>query len=121
MSDPEILAALKDVFDPELGVNIVDLGLVFRADWTASGIEVEMTLTAPTSPTGEELVEQAGSALRRHFPDMRNIRVDLLLDTEWSPELITEEGRRALGWLTSVLGSPQMQAFMPAVSTRWKH
>ena len=55
MNDPAILAALKEVLDPELGINIVDLGLIYRADWTPAGIEVAMTLTAPTCPAGELL------------------------------------------------------------------
>lgn len=121
MSDPDILAALKEVLDPELGVNIVDLGLVYRAARTAAGIEVDMALTAPTCPAGEMLLEQAGSALRRHFPDTKNIRVDLLMNARWSPERINEEGRRALGWLTSMRKELHNERLMPAVSTRWKH
>lgn len=122
MNDPAILAALKEVLDPELGINIVDLGLIYRADWTPVGIEVAMALTAPTCPAGELLVEQAGSALRRHFPDMRNIRVDLLMDKQWSPERLSEDGRRALGWLRTTTDSMgAVDAIMPAVSTRWKH
>ena len=121
MSDPDILAALKEVLDPELGVNIVDLGLVYRANRTASGIEVTMTLTAPACPAGEMLLEQAGSALRRHFPDTKNIRVDLLDNAEWSPARISEDGRRALGWLTSMREELHNERLMPAVSTRWKH
>jgi metal-sulfur cluster biosynthetic enzyme len=122
MNDPQILAALKEVLDPELGINIVDLGLIYRADWTPVGIEVAMALTAPTCPAGELLVEQAGSALRRHFPETRNIRVDLLMDKQWSPERLSDDGRRALGWLrttTDSLGA--VEAIMPVVSTRWKH
>jgi metal-sulfur cluster biosynthetic enzyme len=122
MNDPQILAALKEVLDPELGINIVDLGLIYRADWTPVGIEVAMALTAPTCPAGELLVEQAGSALRRHFPETRNIRVDLLMDKQWSPERLSEDGRRALGWLRTTTDSMgAVDAIMPAVSTRWKH
>lgn len=122
MNDPQILAALKEVLDPELGINIVDLGLIYHADWTPVGIEVAMTLTAPTCPAAEMLVEQAGSALRRHFPETRNIRVDLVMDRKWSPDRMSEDGRRALGWLRSTTDSMgAVDAIMPAVSTRWKH
>ena len=96
MNDAEILQALKEVHDPELGINIVDLGLVYRAERTREGIVVEMTMTTPTCPIGEMMVMQAEAAVRRHFPDAAAVRVHLLWDPPWSPDLMTEEGRRAL-------------------------
>lgn len=96
MNDAEILRALKEVHDPELGINIVDLGLVYRAERTREGIVVEMTMTTPTCPIGEMMVMHAEAAVRRHFPDAATIHVYLLWDPPWSPDLMTEEGRRAL-------------------------
>ncbi|RAI43509.1 metal-sulfur cluster assembly factor [Rhodoplanes roseus] len=98
MSDSDILQALKDVLDPEMGISIVDLGLVYRADWTADGIVVDMTTTAPTCPFGEAMAQAAKTALRKQFAETRSIRVRLLWDPPWSPERMTEEGRFALGW-----------------------
>ena len=96
MNDADILRALKEVHDPELGINIVDLGLVYRAERTREGIVVEMTMTTPTCPIGEMMVMQAEAALRRHFGDVEEIRVHLIWDPPWSPDLMTDEGRRAL-------------------------
>jgi metal-sulfur cluster biosynthetic enzyme len=96
MNDADILRALKEVHDPELGINIVDLGLVYRAERTREGIVVEMTMTTPTCPIGEMLVMQAEAALRRRFVDVERIRVHLIWDPPWSPDLMTDEGRRAL-------------------------
>ncbi|HEX5846811.1 MAG TPA: metal-sulfur cluster assembly factor [Rhodoplanes sp.] len=96
MNDPDILRALKEVHDPELGINIVDLGLVYLAERTREGIMVEMTMTTPTCPIGEMLVMHAEAALRRHFADVEKIRVHLIWDPPWSPDLMTDEGRRAL-------------------------
>lgn len=96
MNDADILRALKDVHDPELGINIVDLGLVYRAERTREGIVVEMTMTTPTCPIGEMMVMQAEAALRRCFADVEAIRVYLTWDPPWSPDLMTDEGRRAL-------------------------
>lgn len=96
MNDANILRALKEVHDPELGINIVDLGLVYRAERTREGIVVEMTMTTPTCPIGEMMVMQAETALQRHFPDVEVVRVHLLWDPPWSPDMMTEEGRRAL-------------------------
>jgi metal-sulfur cluster biosynthetic enzyme len=60
-------------------------------------IAVEMTMTTPTCPIGEMLTMEAETALRRRFPDAAAVRVHLVWDPPWSPDLITEEGRRALG------------------------
>jgi metal-sulfur cluster biosynthetic enzyme len=95
--DEDILLALKTVIDPELGVNIVDLGLVQRADKTADAIEVALTMTTPACPLGEMLVEEAERALGGRFPEVPSIRVELLRDAVWSPDRMTEEGRRQLG------------------------
>ncbi|MEZ5786458.1 MAG: metal-sulfur cluster assembly factor [Xanthobacteraceae bacterium] len=96
MSDANILRALREVHDPELGINIVDLGLVYRAERTREGIVVEMTMTTPTCPIGEMMVMQAETALRRHFPDVEVIRVHLVWDPPWSLDMMTDEGHRVL-------------------------
>jgi metal-sulfur cluster biosynthetic enzyme len=96
MKDPDILHALKDIDDPELGINIVDLGLVYRAERTRDGIAVDMTMTTPTCPIGEMLRLQAEAALRRRFADAGDVYVRLIFDPPWSPDLMTDEGRRAL-------------------------
>ncbi|EJW11787.1 probably aromatic ring hydroxylating protein [Rhodovulum sp. PH10] len=99
MSDPDILRALEEVMDPELGISIVDLGLIYRADWTKEGIVVDMTTTAPTCPFGETMASEAKDVLRRRFRETPSVRVRLMWDPPWSPELMTEEGRSALGWV----------------------
>jgi metal-sulfur cluster biosynthetic enzyme len=94
----DIRETLSDVIDPELGIGIVDLGLVYRADWTAEGIAVEMTMTTPSCPLGEMLLRDVEQRLRSQFAEARTIRVDLVWDPPWSPARITEQGRRQLGW-----------------------
>jgi metal-sulfur cluster biosynthetic enzyme len=97
MTDDDILLALKVVIDPELGVNIVDLGLVHRVAQTADGIEVALTMTSPSCPLGEMLVEQAEQALHDRFKEAVSIRVELLRDFPWSVDRMTAEGQRQLG------------------------
>ena len=97
-TEPDILDALKQIIDPELGISIVDLGLVYRAEWTKSGINVALTVTAPSCPIGEMLVEEAKTALRVRFSDMASIHVELVWDPPWSPDRMSEEARRQLGW-----------------------
>ena len=95
--DNEILQALKEVIDPEIGINVVDLGLVARADRSADAIDVSLMMTSPTCPLGELMVENARLALSRSFPQTPSIRVALARDLKWSPERMTAEARRQLG------------------------
>ena len=95
--DEDILAALKSVIDPELGINIVDLGLVYRATYDADGIDVELTMTTPSCPLGEIICEEIKLVLHDRFPDAAGVRVALVWDPPWSTELMSEESRRQLG------------------------
>ena len=95
----EVLAALKTVIDPELGINIVDLGLVYRTAHNANGIDIALTMTTPACPLGEMMSEEIKLVLRDRFPDTPDVRVELVWDPPWSPELMSEESRRQLGML----------------------
>lgn len=97
MTDEAILLALKRVVDPELGINVVDLGLVYHAAQVPDGIDVALTMTTPSCPLGEMIVEEARMALHEHFPEAENIRVELVWDPPWSPDRISEDARRQLG------------------------
>lgn len=93
----DILAALKKVIDPELGTNIVDLGLVYFASIGASGIDIALTMTTPACPLGEMMSEEIKSVLRERFPDASDVRVELVWDPPWSPDMMSEEARKQLG------------------------
>jgi metal-sulfur cluster biosynthetic enzyme len=95
----DILAALKAVIDPELGINIVDLGLVYQAAHGANGIDIALTMTTPACPLGEMMTEEIKLVLRDRFPDTPDVRVELVWNPPWSPELMSEESRRQLGML----------------------
>jgi metal-sulfur cluster biosynthetic enzyme len=95
--DDDILSALKAVIDPELGINIVDLGLVYHAARNTNGIHVALTMTTPACPLGEMMMEEIKLVLRDRFPDTSDVHVELVWDPPWSPELMSEESRRQLG------------------------
>ena len=95
----DILAALKTVIDPELGINIVDLGLVYHAARTANEIDIELTMTTPACPLGEMMSEEIKLVLRDRFPELQDLRVEIVWDPPWSPELMSEESRRQLGMI----------------------
>ena len=99
MTDNEdILAALKGVVDPELGINIVDLGLVYGVARSAAGIEVALTMTSESCPLSELLIDDVKEALHARFADAPSIRVELVWSPPWSLDRLSEEGRRQLGW-----------------------
>jgi metal-sulfur cluster biosynthetic enzyme len=80
----EILAVLKTVIDPELGINIVDLGLVYHAERTDNVIDIALTMTTPACPLGEMMSEEIKRVLGERFPDVSDIRVDIVWDPPWS-------------------------------------
>lgn len=97
MNNPEVLAALKGVTDPEIGVNIVDLGLVYRAEHSEQGIEVTLTLSTPSCPLSEMMLEEVRTALKANFADAPAIRVELVWDPPWTPDRMSKAARTLLG------------------------
>ncbi len=98
MIDSEaLLEALKNVYDPELGVNVVDLGLIYGVQQNDGTVRVDMTMTTPGCPLHESMLQGVGDALSI-FPGVRRVEVNLVWEPLWTPERITSDGRRALGW-----------------------
>ena len=95
----DVLEALRDVVDPELGVNVVDLGLVYGIDVDAEKVAtVDMTLTSAACPLTDVIEEQAREALEGLVSDLR---INWVWMPPWGPENITDDGReqlRALGF-----------------------
>ena len=90
--------ALRAVVDPEIGVNIVDLGLIYDLQIGADGsVKLEMTLTTPGCPLHEAIHDAVRRALEP-VPGVSGVDLDLVWLPPWTPEMITPEGRRALGW-----------------------
>jgi metal-sulfur cluster biosynthetic enzyme len=92
-----LMSALTNVYDPELGLNVVDLGLVYGIEQLAGNITVEMTLTTPGCPLHESMLTGVGEALSI-FPGVKRIEVRLVWEPLWTPDRISEQGRQALGW-----------------------
>jgi metal-sulfur cluster biosynthetic enzyme len=95
----DILEALRDVVDPELGVNVVDLGLVYGVNLDEAKVAtLDMTLTSAACPLTDVIEEQAGAALEGVVSDFR---INWVWMPPWGPESITDDGReqlRALGF-----------------------
>ena len=98
LSPGQLLDSLMQVIDPEVGINIVDLGLIYAVSVTGSTANIEMTLTTPGCPLHETIKEAVNRALLTDHPDLTHVDVQLVWDPRWNVEFITEEGNRQLGW-----------------------
>ena len=93
----EIRENLKSVYDPEIGVNIVDLGLVYDADVADNGdVLVTMTLTSLGCPLGPVIVQEVTNALK-DLPGLGEVDVKLVWSPPWSPEMMSEDAKDELG------------------------
>ena len=96
ISHDDVLEALRDVYDPEIPVNIVDLGLVYDVAVDDCDVEIKMTLTFAGCGMGPYIAQQAEWRLAE-IDGIEDISVDLVFDPPWTPEMITEEGKKLLG------------------------
>lgn len=92
---------LKQVVDPELFVNIIDLGLVYSVEITdgeadKQDIKIDMTMTSPACPAGPQLIAQSKRVLSK-MPGVGNVDVKIVFDPPWTPDRMTEEARDQLG------------------------
>lgn len=91
-----LLDALRQVIDPELMINVVDLGLVYSVIAEESKVKVEMTLTSPACPAGPQIVQQSKQALER-LEGVSEAEIRLVLSPPWTPDRMTDEARDQLG------------------------
>jgi len=97
-SEDAIRDALRFVVDPEVGLNIVDLGLVYGVEVSAERIGVRMTMTTPACPVADTLVESARAAVRSAVPEIPDIEIELVWDPPWNPDMMSEIARDHFGW-----------------------
>ena len=92
----DVLEALRDVYDPEIPVNIVDLGLVYGVEIDDGDIDVKMTLTFAGCGMGPYIAQQAEWRIAE-IEDVEDVNVELVYEPPWTPELISEDGKKTLG------------------------
>jgi metal-sulfur cluster biosynthetic enzyme/nitrite reductase/ring-hydroxylating ferredoxin subunit len=101
ISEDLVREELKKVIDPELFVNIVDLGLIYNVDLLPAeegkvNCKIDMTMTSPMCPAGPQMIQNSKQVLGR-LPGMGNVEVKIVLDPPWSPDKMTQEARDQLG------------------------
>jgi metal-sulfur cluster biosynthetic enzyme len=98
MTAEQVREALKLVIDPEIGMNVVDLGLVYSTEVTDGDVKIAMTMTSPTCPLGESIAEEAEATVWQRVPGVRSVTVDLVWEPAWHPTMMSETAKATLGW-----------------------
>lgn len=96
MTESDVRSALSDVIDPELGINIVDLGLIYRIDVVDRSVTIAMTMTSPACPLRDYLQDLVESAVTSRVPDAQRVIVEIVTDPPWTEDLMSETARRQL-------------------------
>jgi metal-sulfur cluster biosynthetic enzyme len=98
VTEDQVREALKSVVDPELGINIVDLGLVYDVEVAPDGdVDIRYTLTTMGCPIGP-LIEDQMRAFLAAVPGIGEVRPEMVLRPAWTPEMMSEEAKAALGF-----------------------
>lgn len=87
---------LKHIHDPEVGINIVDMGLIYSLEIDGNNIDVTMTLTSPGCPVGPQILGQIDSALKG-LDGIENVDIRVVWSPPWSPDMLSEDARDQLG------------------------
>ncbi|OAV74938.1 FeS assembly SUF system protein [Bacteroidales bacterium Barb7] len=94
-----IVAVLKTVYDPEIPVNVYDLGLIYKVDVDDDkNVHIEMTLTAPNCPAADYIVEDIRMRVET-VNEVKSVNVRLVFDPEWNKDMMSEEAKLELGFL----------------------
>lgn len=97
-TEEAVRQALRSVIDPEVGMNVVDLGLVYGVEIGPGLVRVAMTMTTPACPMGSMIAEDAREAIRDIAPAAAEIDVQLVWDPPWSPALMSDHAKQHFGW-----------------------
>ena len=99
MPDIETLRhALKRVVDPEIGANIVDLGLIYRLAYDNGQLEIDITMTSPACPMGDLIIDDIHTELGRLLPEGIEIKLSVVWEPPWQPSMMSAQCRDRLGW-----------------------
>jgi len=98
ITEERVLEVLSDIYDPEIPIDIVNLGLVYGVNIEGGRVNVKMTLTSPGCPTAGEMVQEA-QILLEELPGVKEATIEVVWDPPWDPSKMSEEAKRALGYI----------------------
>lgn len=93
-----IHAALTQVIDPEIGINIVDLGLVYDVESNDEGWRIALTMTSPACPMGQSILDDVRSVIDTSLAIGTSVDIDLVWEPPWDPSMMSDAARDTLGW-----------------------
>ena len=97
--EEDIVFTLKNIYDPEIPINVYDLGLIYKVDFEPDGkVYIEMTLTAPNCPAADFLVEDVKQKVGS-IDGIETVNVNIVFDPEWNKDMMSEEAKLELGFL----------------------
>ena len=97
LTKDDVLAVLRQVNDPELGINLVDLGLIYDVGIEGDNVQVDMTLTTPGCPMHSFIARQAWDAVNS-LPGVADTKIRIVWEPRWTPERLSPAARVQLGW-----------------------
>lgn len=97
MDEKDVLKALKKCYDPELGISVVDLGLIYDVKVSGKSVHVKMTLTTPGCPLHAFIVEDVRKRVKG-LKGVEDVEVELVWDPPWTPARMTKEAKKKLGF-----------------------
>jgi metal-sulfur cluster biosynthetic enzyme len=103
LTEEMVRSALKNVYDPEIGLDIVNLGLIYRVDIVEDGrkVDIDMTFTTPACPAGPQLLDQVKRevlGLNTVYTNLEDVQVNLVWTPFWNPQMMSQEARDELGF-----------------------
>ncbi len=97
--ESEILKVIKEVFDPEIPVNVYDLGLIYEIDVDDyDNVDIKMTLTAPNCPVADSMPNEIKEKVKS-VEGVNNVNIEMVFDPPWSASMMSEEAKLVLGYL----------------------
>jgi metal-sulfur cluster biosynthetic enzyme len=97
MTETDVRNVLREVVDPELGINIVDLGLVYAIEVAAGTVRITMTMTTPACPLRDYIQDLVESAVTSRLSEARRVIVDIVSDPPWTEDMMSDAARQQLG------------------------
>jgi metal-sulfur cluster biosynthetic enzyme len=97
-ANAELVDALTEVIDPELGINIVDLGLVYALEVDDDEVRAAVTATTPACPMSGAILRDVEQSIRLALNDDRDVEVAIVWEPSWSPDFMSDRGKERLGW-----------------------
>jgi metal-sulfur cluster biosynthetic enzyme len=92
----EVLKILRECYDPEIGINVIDLGLIYDVKVENNKVNIDMTLTSPGCPMHSFMVNDIQNKIK-NLKDVKDVKINLVWDPPWTPERMSKNARKKLG------------------------